>query len=76
MNWILCPCGHAIDMHDERGCGVGRYRPCDCRLDSTAVAEAAVAAVRSHPYGSAAQRPGPSLSSTIKVSKQADGLRD
>jgi hypothetical protein len=47
MNWILCSCGHAIDMHDEGGCRVGRYRPCDCRLDPGAITEAAVAAVRS-----------------------------
>jgi hypothetical protein len=43
---ILCPCGHAMEVHDHTGCGGDRRLACACRRDRYVALNDAVSAAR------------------------------
>lgn len=48
-NLVLCPCGHALTLHDYAGCAGDRLRRCSCERDRHHALEAAVDSVRTSP---------------------------
>jgi hypothetical protein len=56
MNYLVaCPCGHALDRHDDAGCRGGNGDPCACRNDAGFALDAAIAEARQNPWARAAQ---------------------
>jgi len=47
---VLCMCGHALDRHDQRGCGGEVRMACACRRDGSQALEAAVEQARVSPW--------------------------
>jgi len=39
---VVCPCGHALSLHDYAGCSGERLRSCPCGRDKRAAFEAAI----------------------------------
>jgi hypothetical protein len=48
-NLVLCPCGHALALHDYAGCTGDRARTCGCGRDRHAALEAAIDCVKTTP---------------------------
>jgi hypothetical protein len=44
---VLCPCGHAIDVHEPGGCRGDRASRCACALTPIEAMDAAVDGARS-----------------------------
>ncbi len=69
---VLCPCGHAVSVHEPGGCRGDRVMRCPCRFSPVNAMEAAVDDARSsyvldHGYG--AQR-----EATADISHAAGGV--
>jgi len=45
-NLVLCPCGHALDRHADRGCTGVREMECNCSRTAFEALDAAVESAR------------------------------